>query len=210
MAKFPEPPAVAELVAVGSTVRVAVAGTTIWRIYQQAGAHPTSWGRFRSWGPTDARFDHQLAPAHDQERAILYGAIGPQAAVTTVAEVFQHARVVDRAHRAPAWVAFCVERDLVLLDMTGAWPTRAGASMAIGSGMRARARRWAQAVYSAYPGIDGLLYASSMHANQPCVALFERALDAMPARPMFHRQLSDPAVLTLLKNACDEVGYALI
>jgi hypothetical protein len=48
-----------------------------------------------------------------------------------------------------------------------------------------------------------------MHANQPCVALYERALRAMPAHPVFHRMLSDPTVLTLLKNACGEVNYFL-
>ena len=42
------------------------------------------------------------------------------------------------------------------------------------------------------------------------VALYERALGAMPARPVFHRLLSDPTVLTLLKNACAAVGYALV
>jgi hypothetical protein len=49
-----------------------------------------------------------------------------------------------------------------------------------------------------------------MNANLPCVALYERALRAMPARPVFHRLLSDPAVLTLLKNACAAVGYVLV
>ena len=49
-----------------------------------------------------------------------------------------------------------------------------------------------------------------MNANRLCVALYERALGAMPARPVFHRLLSDPAVLTLLKNACAAVGHALV
>lgn len=82
--------------------------------------------------------------------------------------------------------------------------------MAIASGPRSRARLWSQAIHAAFPQIDGLLYASSMHANQPSIALYERAVTAMPARPVFHRQLADPAVLTLLKNACSAVNYLLV
>lgn len=82
--------------------------------------------------------------------------------------------------------------------------------MAIASGPRSRARLWSQAIYAAFPQIDGLLYGSSMNANAPSVALYERALTAMPAAPVFHRQLADPAVLTLLKNACNAVNYILV
>lgn len=186
------------------------AGSRIWRVYFQGGAHPTTWDQFRAWGPTNARFDHHPPPPSLKTEQILYGAIGANAAVTSIAEVFQAARVVDRRHAAPSWVAFHCTRDLELLDLTGTWPTRAGASMAIASGPRSRARLWSQAIYAAFPQIDGLLYGSSMNANAPSVALYERALTAMPAAPVFHRQLADPAVLTLLKNACNAVNYILV
>jgi hypothetical protein len=208
--KFPEPPTPAELAAIGADIQVLPAGTRIWRVYFQAGAHPTTWGQFRAWGPTDARFDHHVPPPRVQTREILYGAVGPKAAVTAIAEVFQASRVVEQARKAPTWVAFDCTGNLRLLDLTGTWPTRAGASMAITSGQRARARRWSQAIYAVFPAVDGLRYGSSMHGNEPCVALYERALRAMPARPVFHRLLSDPAVLTLLKNACADVNYALV
>ena len=209
MAKLPSPPSQAVLAGIGSDLLALPAGTRIWRVYMQGGTHPTTWERFRTFGPTDARFDHHRPPAHIQGRAVLYGATGPRAATTTIAEVFQATRVVHRERRAPAWVAFDVTRELRLLDLTGSWPTRAGASMAINSGPRSRARAWARVMYDAFPGLDGLLYSSSMHANQPCPVLWERARNALPARPTFHRQLADPAVLTLLKNACHEVGYTL-
>ena len=210
MPKFPEPPTPAELAAIGADIQVLPAETRIWRVYFQAGAHPTTWGQFRAWGPTDARFDHHVPPPSVQTREILYGAVGPTAAISAIAEVFQASRIVERTRRAPTWVAFDCTRDLRLLDLTDTWPTRAGASMAITSGQRARARRWSQAIYTIFPDVDGLLYGSSMHANHLCVALYERALGAMPERPVFHRLLSDPAVLTLLKNACAAVGYALV
>jgi hypothetical protein len=116
---------------------------------------------------------------------------------------------VERVRRLPAWVAFDTAADLRLLDLTGTWPTRAGASMAVASGLRARSRRWSQAIHEAFPEVDGLCYGSSMNANQPCVALYERALRAVPERPVFHRLLSDPVVFTLLRNACLELNYTL-
>jgi hypothetical protein len=102
-----------------------------------------------------------------------------------------------------------IRRALVLLDLTGTWPTAAGASMAINSGPRPRARRWSQAIYAAYPSVEGLLYCSSMHANQPAAALFERAQSAIPPAPAFHRALADPGLLLRLDAAATLLGYQL-
>lgn len=181
----------------------------LWRVYFAAGDHPTTWDQFRTWGPTTSRFDHHLPPARLQDRAILYAAAGPDGVTTALAEVFQESRTVPRQHKAPALVGFTLARPLKLLDLTGAWPTRAGASMALSTGRHDRARAWSQAIYEAFPKLDGLWYPSSMHANQPCVALYERAADAVVGRPDFHRQLSDPVLHTVLKNACRRIGYVL-
>ncbi len=53
--------------------------------------------------------------------------------------------------------------------------------MALVSGPRPRARAWARAIYVAYPEAEGVWYGSSMHANTPCIALFERAQDVVVA-----------------------------
>jgi len=209
MAKFPDPPAPAALSLLGPTIQVLSTGTRIFRIFFLGGAHPTSWNQFRAWGPTDARFDHHLPPPSFQAREILYGASGPRGGLTAIAEVFQETRVVDRAFKDPCLIAFETAADLHLLDLTGTWPTMAGASMAISSGLRPRARRWSQAIYTAFPTVDGLLYGSSMNGNQPCVALYERADRAMPAHPTYIRMLTDPTLLTTLKNACSDLNYTL-
>ena len=82
--------------------------------------------------------------------------------------------------------------------------------MALASGLRARARRWSQAIHAAFPAVDGLRYGSSMNGNQPCVALYERAGRAMPANPTYNRLLTDPTMLTTLKNACADLNYSLV
>jgi hypothetical protein len=82
--------------------------------------------------------------------------------------------------------------------------------MAINSGPRDRARRWSVQLYEAYPHIHGIAYGSSMYANQPAVALFERAAFALPAHPDAHRQLVDPGLENLLVATAKVIGYSLI
>lgn len=204
MAKFPEPP---QPLSIPAETRLLRAGTRLWRIYQRGGPHPTSFGDFRTFGPTNSRFDHHDPPPRVQSKGILYAADDP---TTCLAEAFQATRVVDRHAGDPWLVGFETTADLDLLDLTGVWPTRAGASMAINSGPRPRARRWSQAIYAAYPTIEGIWYASSMHANRPSVALYERARPAVPKTPSFHRALADPAILGRLDAAALRIGYRLV
>jgi len=86
-----------------------------------------------------------------------------------------------------------------------------GASMAIHSGSRSRARGWARDLYDAYREVQGILYAASMLGGQPAIALNERALmePLFPEHPLFHRALSDDVMVDALKHAATALGYAL-
>jgi hypothetical protein len=206
--RLPPPPEVVALRAIAPEIGVLPVGSLLWRIYFRAGARPTRWNGFRSFGPTNARFDHHPPPAkRHRTRAMLYAS---SAGPTALAEVFQETRVIDRSSGSPALAAFQLTRALALLDLTGTWPTRAGASMAIHSGSRARARAWSRAIDSAYPQIAGLRYASSMNANQPAFALYERARPALPAAPLLDLPLATPALAAPLAEAALRFGYALV
>jgi hypothetical protein len=204
MAKLPAPPSP---LAVPAEVVMLPAGQRLWRVYFAGGAHPTAWSGLRFFGPTHARFDHHDPPPHLQGRGIFYGAGEP---ATCLAEVFQAARTIDRRANAPWLVGFELAGPVRLLTLLRTWPTRAGASMAINSGPRARARLWSRAIYDAYPDVQGLLYASCMHANKRSVALYERARGAIPATPVFHRALADPTILRRLGAAATRLGYRLV
>jgi hypothetical protein len=202
------PPLVGALRAIAPEIHVIPAGAVLWRIYFRAGAHPARWNGFRSFGPTGSRFDHHPPPAkRHRSRAILYASdSGP----TSLAEVFQHTRVIDRFADSPALAALELTAELELLDLTGAWPTRAGASMAISSGSRARARAWSRAIYAAYPSIAGLRYPSSMNANQPAFALYERARSGLPPVAAFDLPLAAPSLAAPLAAAAIRFGYAMV
>ncbi len=209
--KFPEPPLPESLADVEPAIRRVTAGTRVWRVYVRGGLHPGHWNRLRTFGPTTARFDHQLPDAtgepREQTRAIQYLALD---GITPLAEVFQDTRVIDRAAHSPWLVAYELITDLELLDLTGTFATRAGASMLINCGSRPRARAWSRVFYEAYPQIQGLYYASCVHQNKASLALYERAAGAIPAHPSFHRALSDQALRLTLRNAAVKLHYFLL
>lgn len=209
MAKFPEPPAALTL---PPALVVLTMGTTLWRIYSTGGAFPTAWNTFRYFGPVrSSRFDHHTAqPPAIGAHGILYAASGASAVDTCLAEFFQATRIINRTQNAPWLAGFALTRDVTLLDLTGTWPTQAGASMAITSGPRPRAQRWSRAIYAAYPHVEGVLYGSSMNANQPAYALYERALTALPAAPSVNRALADPTLLAGIAVAAGQFNYLVV
>ncbi len=205
MAKLPEP---ADLGGIPPIWRDLPVGTRLWRIYRRGGRFPTTWDAFRWFGPVQtARFDHHEEPPRIQARGVQYDARrGP----TCVAEVFQQTRVIDRRAGEPWLVAFETAAPLRLLDLESPWPTQAGASMALMSGPRPRARRWSQAIYATYSDAQGLWYPSSMDAQAACVLLYERALAAIPARPSLHLALADPRLDVVLQQAARRFNYRIV
>ena len=209
MPKVPRGPSTELLESLAPEVKTVPARSVIWRIYFRNGPHPTRWMDFRYVGPIDARFDHHAGnePAR-QDRSVLYAADDP---ITCLAEVFQKTRVMNRWHKEPWLVGFETDKPMRLLDLTGSFPTRAGASMGLMTGPRSVSRTWARAFHDSWPEIDGLYYPSSMHASRPAIVLNERAREAgvMPEQASFHRSLGDPAILSILRNAACSLGYAL-
>ena len=182
------------------------ANRRLWRIYARE-PHGSAWDTFRHHGPTFSRFDHHLAGALEPNRSILYAA---EDWATCVAEVFQEQRRIDTQTNRPWLVAFTLDHDISLLDLTGLWPTRAGGSMAINSGNRNTARQWSRAIYDAFPGIAGLRYASAMHGGNMSYAIYDRAQGALGATPSFHAPLADPQIAPYLLTVAKEIGYDIV
>lgn len=215
MASFPLPPPAPRLLEVTEEHDVvAVAGfTALARIYRAAGDHPVGWSQFREHGPVaTARFDpHPPAPGGEVHRvkaaAVLYAATALQ---TCVAEAFQATRVIDRTTNRPHLAIWRPARTLRLLDLSGTWPTRAGASQAIASGPRDRARAWARAIRTAYPDLDGLWYPSAMNAGEPAICLWAPARDSMPRSPWSNLPLDAPSLQLPLGRIAAAIGYRLL
>lgn len=215
MAKLPDPPSVDRLrelrdpddvVAVATFTRFA-------RIYRAGGPHACAWNHFRTVGPVaTARFDPHpptatAAPADSPGHGVLYAGLTLR---TALAETFQAARVVDRHTGSPWLVVFRPRRTLHLLDLTGTWPTRAGASQAISSGRRDRARAWARQIFSAYADVDGLWYPSSMDGGSPAVVLWERARPKLATSPELNLPLDAPGLALPVARAARQVGYLFV
>lgn len=212
MAKLPRRPDLGRLRTTRPSLIQVPAGRLLHRIYQRGGDHPTHWNAFRHYGPL-SRFDHHLVDeageAFAQERGILYAATDIP---TAVAESFQrNRRRINRTRNQPWLVSFVLAEDLRLLDLSGSFCLRAGASAKLASGPFGHAQNWSRGFYEVYPEADGLYYRSSL-SNQPTVALYERAAgrSALPATPRLHRALADPLLHAALAAVAEEIGYGLI
>lgn len=179
----------------------------VWRIMRTSGRHAVPWNHLRSWGPLQhMRWDPHDAPASDQpDRAVMYGATD---VLTAVAEVFQHDRYVDVHSNDPYLIGFTPIRGLQLLDLSGTWLLRCGATASQTSAPRTTCREWARAIAVTYPHLDGLWVRSSM-TNRPVVVLFAPARSALPSEPEFSRALATGDTRLVVQAAATEIGYAI-
>ncbi len=183
------------------------AGTRLFRMHPLGGPRPVWWNEWRHWGPTTSRFDQHTPPPREQARGIAYLTCGPTAFPAVVAEYFQDdsgagVGPVDLRLGRPTVTVFELATDLLLLDLDGGWPTRAGGNQAIGTGPRGRSRHWARVIYTHHRRIiSGLAYPSSVWGPGRCVALWETAVASLPDRPLVTRSLDDPALAPALGAA---------
>ena len=133
-----------------------------------------------------------------------YTALDP---VTCAAEVFQSRRtiVLSDEQELSGWLP---TRPLRLLDLTEGWALRNGAANALAAADRVVCRRWAHAILTAWPDLDGLHTRSTM-TGSPMVVLFESAADSFPPAPSFQRPLDHPVVHALMDRAATACGYRL-
>jgi RES domain len=217
MSRLPPPPAPAALKTLLRPHEDIVAvhsGTRLVRVFCSGGRHQQRWNTFRHSGPlTHARFDPHPPGANGERvstpaHGVLYFGLSVR---TSVAEVFQQTSIVDRTTRRPHLVVFQPTRTLRLLDLTGLWPTRAGASQEISSGPKDVTQAWARAIRSAFPDLDGLWYRSSMDSGEPAVCLWNPpAADALPAQPDILLPLDYPGLDLPLSRVCDSLNYTLV
>jgi predicted RNA binding protein YcfA (HicA-like mRNA interferase family) len=152
-------------------------GTSHKMLARDGGRTPCGVPRPRGDRAADARPHRETDRAHPggsvaarkrRAAAIRFASIrwaNAESEQTCVAEVFQAsgrsiAGCGTLVGRLPARA--CAR----LLDLTGRWSTRAGASMAIHSGSRARGRESTRAIHQAFPRVQGLLACSSMDSNR--------------------------------------------
>jgi len=207
--KLPDRPDLPVLAASNPEFHTVETSTVLWRIHRTTGSHVMPWNELRAYGPiSTCRFDpHPDGPPRLHPGAgVLYTA---SALPTALAEVYHMTRVIDLVTGSPAATGFLLRRPVRLLDLTGDWPLRAGASHVINTGRRAATRTWARAFQTIWPDLDGLWHTSSL-TGQPCATLYTAATDALPAAPAHTFALDDPRYLDWLLVAADTIGYDLI
>lgn len=211
MTKLPDPPDPATLrdrAPIGRTLRTLGSRLVLWRIHNTVGEYVLAWNELRHHGPAGGRFDPQPPPpGSTADLGVLY--VAAERVDTAVAEVFQRTRRVDVTAGGPWLTGMRLTRSVRLLDLTGEWPTRAGASQALCSGPRPRAQAWARTIAQAWPDLEGVWYSSSMLGGGNCAALWTPAANALPPNPVLSVPLSHPALWGPLAVICERIGYRL-
>lgn len=195
-------------------VHVLASPVRLARLYPTSGPYPSAWNVFRAVGPlASGRFDHHEPGT---ARGIWYGAasrtpIGRHvdAVLGAVAETFADTFTIDRSV-AGRYLALCLPgRPLRLLRLDSGWLASARGNAAIFAGPRPRAQAWSRAVYAHYPDLDGMVYPSSNHPVSTCVALFERAADAL-VEPALLVSLREAGLAPYLERIAGELGWPLV
>lgn len=183
----------------------------LWRIHRTSGPYPTAWSSFRSYGPLPSmRWDPHPEPVgvHDQY-GVLYTAYDLK---TATAEVFQQGRRIDTLTAAPYATSWTPTRPLRLLDLTGLWPLRQGASHALLSAPEPSCRNWARAICddasAAGIELDGLEVHSTL-TGEPMAVLFAGSGAALPAAPAYTSPLDGPMIFTALHSIASDIGYSI-
>jgi RES domain len=181
---------------------------TLWRIHRTEGEHVLPWNTLRTYGPLPSmRWDpHPGAEPISTAEGVLYAAAD---VATNLAEVYQTTRVIDTRAGAPTLTAWQPQRGLRLLDLSGTWLLRNSASAALLAAPRSTCRRWARAIYTTWPELDGL-YVPSTLTGRPNIVLWNAAADSIPTMPSFSRPLTHPLVWSIAQAAAAEIGYHIL
>jgi hypothetical protein len=181
---------------------------TLWRVHRTEGEHVLPWNTLRTYGPLPSmRWDPHPSPQPiSAAEGVLYAAAD---IATSLAEVYQTTRVIDTRAGAPTLTAWQPQRRLHLLDLSGTWLIRNTASAALLAAPRSTCRRWARAIYTTWPELDGLYVPSTM-TGRPNIVLWKAAADSIPTMPSFSRPLTHPLVWSIAQAAADEIGYRIL
>jgi hypothetical protein len=181
---------------------------TLWRVHRTEGEHVLPWNKLRTYGPLPSmRWDPHPGPQPiSAAEGVLYAAAD---IATSLAEVYQTTRVIDTRAGAPALTAWQPQRRLRLLDLSGTWLLRNTASAALLAAPRSICRRWARAIYTTWPELDGL-YVPSTLTGRATIVLWNAAADSISAMPSFSRPLTHPLVWSITQAAAAEIGYHIL
>jgi hypothetical protein len=128
---------------------------------------------------------------------------------TACGEVFQDSRFIGVTSDDPYLAGFRLRRPVRLLSLRSNWPTRAGASQALASGIRSSAWGWSMAVWEDLRDIEGIEYDSAMNRAGTNYALYERAENALEPAPVSNNPLTHRGLRMVLRNAAVALNYGL-
>jgi hypothetical protein len=201
------------------------AGTTLVRLHDVGGRHPTTHDQLRWSGPLPGRgrFDHHPpgSPAdHAPQHGVLYVALDdpttsppPVGAGGTVLDVVLSEAVQDGDILAITdgltLTVWRTSGDLRLLDLRGPWGQRTRTGTHLSTAPHACTQPWARAIRQQYPQLHGLLSAPATGGRAVAAALNETSSPHLGGRIELSRPLHHPQLLPLVGEVGQRLGFSI-
>jgi RES domain len=176
----------------------------LFRIHKNLGRDNQKRGAIYFDRSNQSRFN---APA--EEYGVLYAGLDACVAFRETARVYS-STPISRDFLNPNCLSVVYpQRDLILVDLSGAGLTMIGADARITTGSYDLSQAWSQALYNHADRIDGLYYRSRYDPSRLCVALYDSrvSLAELKEKRITANNLLDRSFEPELQQVLDEYGY---
>ncbi len=205
---------------------VVPADTSLVRLHDVGGRHPTAHDQLRWFGPLPGkgRFDHHPPgpPAdHEPHQGGMYVALDdPGAAPTraagaggTVLDVVLCEAVQDGdvlvVTDGLTLTVWRTSGELHLLDLRGPWAQLTRAGTHLSSAPHDRTQPWARAIRRQYPELHGLLYTPATGGRALAAALNESSVARLGGPIELSRPLHHPQLLPIVGEVGQRLGFSV-
>lgn len=210
----------------GEHLVVVPTGTTLVRLHDVGGLHPTAYDQLRWFGPLPGRgrFDHHppgSSADHEPHHGVLYvalddptsapphaGGVGGTVLDVVLSEAIQGSDVlaVTGGLTLSVWRT---SGELRLLDLRGRWEQRTRTGTHLSTAPHERTQPWARAIHQQYPQLHGLLYTPATGGRAVAAAINETSRPHLGGRIELSRPLHRPQLLPLVGEVGRRLGFSI-
>jgi RES domain len=167
--------------------------------------HPTNLGAIYFNPAPTWRFNDPTG----KEYGVLYAALDYYGALRETFHPEEFNVILTSSLESKRLSTLSIQRDIKLVDLTGAGLTRIGADGRLTTGSYQVSQAWSQALYRHPDQVDGIFYCSRHDPQKLCVALYEHRTQPadLVTELVTANNLSDQSFSAELKSFLDRYGF---
>jgi RES domain len=143
------------------------------------------------------------------EYGVLYAGVDSYTAFRETFRLSSFTTVGTKFLRERCLSVLSPQRDLILVDLSGAGLTIIGADARLTTGIYSLSQAWSRALYNHEDRVDGLYYRSRFDPSRFCIALYDERVtsDELREERVTANNLLDRSFEPKLQQILDEYGY---